>query len=155
MLAYFEDNDDSYQEETAKHFGVTQAAISKALKRYSARGVKVAGKVSDKKFKKTSIIATKTCRDIIAPLQYQGSMDSVLFEHWFEFYLIPLLLPNSTAVLDNASFHNKKRLVVPAEKYGHKIIFLPPYSPELNAIVHFVTEYVPAHTIDILAIEWG
>jgi len=34
LLTYLEDNDDSYQEETAKHFGVTQAAISKALKRF-------------------------------------------------------------------------------------------------------------------------
>jgi len=34
LLAYFEGDDDSYQEETAKHFGVTQAAISKALKRF-------------------------------------------------------------------------------------------------------------------------
>jgi len=33
LLTYFEDNSDSYQEETAKHFGVTQAAVCKALKR--------------------------------------------------------------------------------------------------------------------------
>ena len=34
LLTYLGDNNDSYQEETAKHFGVTQAAISKALKRF-------------------------------------------------------------------------------------------------------------------------
>jgi putative transposase len=40
-------------------------------------------------------------------------------------------------VLDNASFHNKKRLHLLAQKYGHKIIFLPPYSSELNPIEKF------------------
>jgi len=66
-------------------------------------------------------------------------MDSTLFEHWFEFCLIPLLPPVSTAILDNASCHNKKRLSLLAHKYGRKIIFLPPYSPELNQIENFWT----------------
>ena len=33
LLEYFADNGDSYQEETAKHFGVSQSGISRALKR--------------------------------------------------------------------------------------------------------------------------
>ena len=104
---------------------------------YAKRGVKVTGRISGKKFKRTSIVAAKMNGSIIAPLQYQGSMDSKLFEYWFEFCLIPLLPKGSTAVLDNASFHNKKRLALLVEKYGHKVIFLPPYSPELNEIEKF------------------
>jgi len=104
---------------------------------YAKKGVKVTGSISGKKFKRTSIVAAKINGTIIAPLQYQGSMDSKLFEYWFEFCLIPILPISSTAVLDNASFHNKKRLALLAEKYGHKVIFLPPYSPELNEIEKF------------------
>jgi len=33
LLAYYAENEDSYQHEVAKHFGVTQAGVSKALKR--------------------------------------------------------------------------------------------------------------------------
>ena len=33
LLAYYEENGDSYQEEAAKHFGVSQSGISRALKR--------------------------------------------------------------------------------------------------------------------------
>jgi len=106
---------------------------------YSKRGVKVIGRLSGKKYRRTSIIAAKFDKNIIAPLQYEGSMGSALFGHWFEFCLIPLLPPASTAILDNASFHNKKRLSLLAHKYGHKIIFLPPYSPELNRIENFWT----------------
>jgi len=36
--------------------------------------------------------------------------------------------------MDNASFHRKGRLIVLAHNLGHTIIFLPPYSPELNLI---------------------
>ena len=64
-------------------------------------------------------------------------MDAQLFEYWFEFCLLPQLKPASTAVMDNASFHNKKRLTLLTQKYGHKVLFLPPYSPELNPIENF------------------
>ena len=39
--------------------------------------------------------------------------------------------------MDNASFHCKEPLYCLAEKYGCYLIFLPPYSPELNPIEHF------------------
>ena len=104
---------------------------------YSKRGIKLIGRISGKKFKRTSIVAAKMGNSIIAPLQYNGSMDSTLFEQWFEICLIPQLPSSSAAVLDNASFHNKKRLVSIAQKHGHSIIFLPPYSPELNETEKF------------------
>ncbi|MDE5556279.1 MAG: transposase [Ruminococcus sp.] len=36
--------------------------------------------------------------------------------------------------MDNASFHSKKKLYEICKKYGVNLIFLPPYSPELNPI---------------------
>jgi len=55
---------------------------------------------------------------------------------WFEFVLIPLLVADSVIVLDNASFHSKTYLPVIAEAYGHKILWLPKYSPDKNLIEH-------------------
>ena len=40
-------------------------------------------------------------------------------------------------VMDNASFHSKKRLLFAAQNAGCRLLFLPPYSPELNPIEHF------------------
>ena len=37
-------------------------------------------------------------------------------------------------VMDNASFHRKKQLYEICKKYEVNLIFLPPYSPELNPI---------------------
>lgn len=75
--------------------------------------------------------------DIIAPLEYSGTMDGKLFETWFTQQLLSVLPKGAVIVMDNASFHRKKRLYELAEKQGHTLIFLPPYSPELNPIEHF------------------
>ncbi len=40
-------------------------------------------------------------------------------------------------VMDNASFHSKKRLLFAAQNAGCRLLFLPPYSPELNPIERF------------------
>ena len=76
-------------------------------------------------------------KEIIAPLQYDGTMDSVLFKQWVEEYLIPALPEKSAVAMDSASFHRKKKLILFLEAAGHKLIFLPPYSPELNPVENF------------------
>jgi len=83
------------------------------------------------------IVATKLGSQIISPLQYEGTMSSVLFEQWFENCLCVDLPPNSVIIMDNAAFHRKSSLPFIEEKHGHQIIFLPPYSPELNPIEKF------------------
>ena len=75
--------------------------------------------------------------EIIAPLQYNGTMHGEFFEAWFEEHLLPKVPEDGVIILDNASFHRKKRLYEVAEKNKRKLIFLPPYSPELNPIEHF------------------
>ena len=104
---------------------------------YSKRGNKAIGFVSGKKYRRVGLVAAKSASGIVSPLQYDGSMDSILFEHWFELCLIPALPSNATIVLDNASFHRKSKLPFIAQMYGHRIIYLPPYSPELNPIENF------------------
>jgi transposase len=64
-------------------------------------------------------------------------MDSLFFETYFETRLLPVLPENTVIVMDNASFHRKSVLIPMAEKAGHRIIFLPPYSPNLNRIEFF------------------
>ena len=74
---------------------------------------------------------------ILAPFQYDGTMDSKLFEFWFSNRLLPSLEQGTVIVMDNASFHSKKRLLSVAQSVGCRLLFLPPYSPELNPIEKF------------------
>jgi len=101
------------------------------------RGKKEIGRVSGKKYKRVGIVAAKLSKQIIEPLQYDGTMDSLLFEAWFEKRLLPALPSGTTIVMDGASFHRKGKLISLAKKFGYRIIFLPPYSPELNDIEPF------------------
>lgn len=103
----------------------------------SAKGQPVHGAVSGKKYKRTSVVAAQMGKTIVAPMQYDGTMDSVLFEAWFERMLLPALALGSVIVMDNASFHRKTKLQSMAALAGCTVIFLPPYSPELNPIEHF------------------
>jgi transposase len=38
--------------------------------------------------------------------------------------------------MDNAAFHRKKPLQEMVQKYGHILLFMPTYSPDLNPIEH-------------------
>ena len=103
----------------------------------SPKGKKVFGKIRGRKYQRVGIVAAKMGHEIIAPFEYNETMNSDLFEGWFENILLPILPPESIIVMDNASFHRKNQLYELAEEYGINIIFLPPYSPEYNPIEHF------------------
>ena len=71
---------------------------------------------------------------LIAPMVYQNTMTGVFFEAWFQQCLLPALTQKSVIILDNARFHRMGVLREMAEKLGHKVLPLAPYSPELNPI---------------------
>ena len=98
------------------------------------RGEEVMGKISGKKYERTNILAGKCGDEIIAPIQYNGRTDHKLFEFWFVTFFLPALAMGSVIVMDNASFHRKAVLIALAAEVGCRVIFLPPYSPDLNPI---------------------
>ena len=59
---------------------------------------------------------------------------SPIFENWFEHCLLKEIKRGSTIVLDNATFHRKSVLPKLAKKKNCHVLFLPPYSPDLNPI---------------------
>ena len=65
---------------------------------------------------------------------YQDTMNGDFFEKWFEKMLIPELPERTVIILDNAAFHRMNKLQEIAQKFGHVILPLPPYSPDLNPI---------------------
>ncbi len=104
---------------------------------YAPKGQKFINEVCGHKFQRTGLVAAQIDGQIVAPLEYSGTMDGRLFEYWFEEQLLPALKKGTTIVMDNASFHRKKRLFSIAQSHEFNLIFLPPYSPELNPIEHF------------------
>ena len=103
------------------------------------RGKKIYDKIPGKKYKRTNIVAGKCGDKIIAPLVYDKIMDSEFFEEWFKVMFLSEVECNKVIVMDNASFHRKSRLYKLCKDANKnlKLIFLPPYSPELNPIEKF------------------
>ncbi len=104
---------------------------------WSERGAPVVGEVCGRKYERVGVVAALLGDSVIEPCQYWQTMESCFFEAWFEERLLPALPANSVVVMDNASFHRKPRLPGLAEKAGHRVLFLPPYSPELNPIENY------------------
>lgn len=119
---------------------IDESSINSCLYReygYAPIGEKIYGKILGRKFQRSNLIAAKLGDQILAPMQYSGTTDSMLFEHWFEEYFLPCLPKDAVIVMDNAAFHRKKQLFEIVEKYNKTLLFLPPYSPELNRIEKF------------------
>ena len=86
-----------------------------------------------------NIVAGYNCesKQIISPFEYKGYTEKSLFVSWFKDILCPNLTPGQVVILDNASFHKDEELYKIIEKHGCKLIYLPPYSPDLNPIEKF------------------
>lgn len=63
---------------------------------------------------------------------FDCKVNSDVFHFWVENFLIPELSENS--VMDNATFHKRSDIQEILEQQGPKILWLPPYSPDLNPI---------------------
>ena len=57
--------------------------------------------------------------------------------YWLENCLLPTLGPGYTIVMDNAAFHKSEKTKILIEKARCNLLFLPPYSPDLNPIEKF------------------
>ncbi len=101
------------------------------------RGEKVYGAVSGNRYRRESFIAAQNQSSILAPFCYTGTCDTNLFNAWLEQILVPELKPGQVIILDNASFHKSKISLEIIRKAGCEILFLPPYSPDLNPIEKF------------------
>lgn len=106
-------------------------------KGFGWKGQKLTGKKSGKYYERTNIIAGLVINKSIAPMVFNGSCNTNLFETWVEQFLIKELKPGQYVVMDNASFHKSQKTKDLIESVGCKVIFLPPYSPNFNPIEKF------------------
>jgi transposase len=104
---------------------------------WGKKGQALHGKKSGKYYERTNIIAGLVGNKPIATMVFNGSCNTELFNKWVEHFLIKELKHGQTVVLDNAAFHRSHKTKELIESVGCKLIFLPPYSPDLNPIEKF------------------
>jgi len=104
---------------------------------WGKKGKVLEGKKSGKYYQRTNIIAGLNLNKPIAPMVFNGSCNTKLFENWVEQFLIKELKPGQVVIMDNAAFHKSQKTKDLIESVKCKLIFLPPYSPDLNPIEKF------------------
>jgi transposase len=67
-------------------------------------------------------------------LVLDGAIDGAAFLAYTEQFLVRELRPGDTVVLDNLSSHKVSGVREAIEAAGAKLLYLPPYSPDLNPI---------------------
>lgn len=71
---------------------------------------------------------------LVAPLVLDGAMNGPAFLAYTEQFLVPTLRPGDIVVLDNLSSHKVSGVREAIEQVGARVLYLPPYSPDLNPI---------------------
>jgi len=92
----------------------------------------------------------------IAPMLLDGPMDGEIFLAWCEQMLAPLLRPDDIVVMDNLPAHKVAGIRQAIEARGARLLYLPPYSPDLNPIENAFAKFkahvrkTAARTLDAL-----
>ena len=71
---------------------------------------------------------------LIAPWVLDGAMNRDSFDTYVSCILAPALRPGQIVVADNLSSHKSARALALLRAQGNDLVFLPPYSPDLNPI---------------------
>lgn len=81
-----------------------------------------------------SMLACLSLAGIEAPMTIDGSVDGSVFLVYVKEVLAPTLSEGDVVVMDNLGAHKVKGVRQAIETQGAKLIYLPPYSPDLNPI---------------------
>lgn len=82
----------------------------------------------------TTLIAALGVEGVRCSTVVDGAVNADIFGAFVEQVLAPALRPGDIVVMDNLSSHKGRRVRELIEARGAELVFLPPYSPDLNPI---------------------
>lgn len=107
---------------------------------YSIRGKLANNCVSFARGERISAIACMSSSGLLDVKTIHGTANGEVFYKFVQTHLLPHLMPynginrHSVVVLDNCSIHHVLNVVKSITEVGAHVLFLPPYSPDLNPI---------------------
>ena len=99
-----------------------------------ARGRRLAAKVPHGRWRTLTFLAALRVNRIDAPCVIDGPINGRSFLAYIEQVLVPTLKPGDVVIMDNLGSHKGKAVRQAIRAAGAKLLFLPPYSPDLNPI---------------------
>lgn len=111
-------------------------ATTNMARRYgrAPRGERVIASVPHGHWKTSTFVAGLRNDAITAPLVIDGAMNGETFRAYIEQFLAPTLAHGDIVIMDNLASHKVAGVREAIEARGATLIYLPPYSPDLNPI---------------------
>lgn len=88
----------------------------------------------------TTFVGALRHRRLSAPMVIDGPMDGEVFVAYVRSFLCPTLTPGDIVILDNLSSHKVEGVEAAILASGASVLYLPPYSPDLNPIEKFFSK---------------
>ena len=104
------------------------------LRGWGPRGQRLPALVPHGHWKTLTFIAALRADRVDAPWIIDGPINGELFSLYVEKVLVPTLSAGDIVILDNLGSHKGKTTRSAIRKVGAHLLFLPPYSPDLNPI---------------------
>ena len=114
-------------------------ADTRLVRRYARapRGERACGRVPFGSRKRLTMVGGLGLDGLLAPHLFEGAMNTERFLSYLDEKLIPALQeqkPGAVVVLDNLKPHKAAALRETLEAAGLRLLYLPPYSPDLTPI---------------------
>jgi transposase len=85
-------------------------------------------------WKTTTFVAGLRTSGMVAPMVLDGPINGEIFQAYVDQVLVPELRPGDIVVMDNLGCHKGAGVREAIEAAGAELLYLPPYSPDLNPI---------------------
>jgi transposase len=114
-----------------------ESAVNTAMVRDYGRcpkGERLVGSAPAGLWETSTLVAAIGLDGVVAPMVIDGPLNGDSFAQYIETSLIPELEPGNILIMDNLPVHKSKRVADAIAAAGCTLVFLPPYSPDLNPI---------------------
>ena len=101
---------------------------------WCTKGQRLVDRVPHGHWKTLTLVAALRHDAVTAPCVFDGPINGRSFLAYVSELLVPTLRPRDIVVLDNLGSHKSEAVRQAIRKAGAKLVFLPPYSPDLNPI---------------------
>jgi transposase len=121
----------------AKLIFIDETGTNTAMARSRGRGLygqRVVGRVPHGHWKTLTFVAGLRAGAITAPFVIDRPMNGAIFQVYLRQCLVPTLSPGDIVVMDNLPAHKLTSVREIIEAAGATLLYLPPYSPDLNPI---------------------
>ena len=106
-----------------------------------ARGLRLRGSVPHGHWKLTTLVAGLRTAGISVPYVFDGAINGQRFRAYVEQMLAPTLAPGDIVLLDNLRSHKTAGIAEAIAARQAQLVYLPPYSPDLNPIEQAFAKY--------------